>query len=256
MICYVHIYSAFFHTPGGNWPKVKLHLSLLNESVEKYKTYLDETPVLLSLYLEGMYHQATGNIGSALEIYEDERLTLPSITTSAVTPQGRIRQDIAILSSMNMLWALQLKEHQDTSQNNVMIAKLERLCLKHPDKDIQTAFQLIKSTVQTIPPMPMIQIKNHLKIALELAKTSYNQIFMSIILIVMCNRFFSGVVGDQSLKSAQAAVHQAGRSGNPLWKSVAVGLLANSLKVHGRNAEADATMGQALKIAESIFPGS
>jgi len=254
MICYVHIYLAFFHTPAGNWQNVKLHLNRMDEFVEEYKTQLDETLVLLRLYLEGMYHQATGNIDLALDIYENDRLILPPLTNSTVTPQGRVQQDIAILSSMNMLWALQVKEHKDMSQNIVMIDKLERLCQNHPDKDIRTAFQLIKSTVQTEPPMSMIQIKNHLKMALELAKTSHNQIFMSIILTVMCNRFFSGVVGDQSLKSAQAAVHQAGRSGNPLWKSVATGLMANSLEVHGRNTEAEATMKQAVKLAESIFP--
>lgn len=256
MICFVHIYMAFFYTPGGDWAKVNRHLGLFNESVEKYKTHLDETLVLLRLYLEGMYYQGTGNIDQALNSYEDERLLLPSTPMSAATPLGRIRQDIAILSSMNMLWALQVKEHQDTSQNNVMIERLERLCPNHPDKDIRTAFQLIKSTVQTNPPMSMIQIKNHLKIALELAKTSYNQVFMSIILTVMCNRFFSGVVGDQSIKSAQAALHQAGRSGNPLWKSVAAGLMANTLDVHGRKSEADATMGQALEMAQKIFPSS
>jgi hypothetical protein len=247
---------AFFCTPSGDWPMVKGHLGSFNESVARYATHLDETLVLLRLYLEAMYYQATGNIESALDLYEDERLILPSTPPNALTPQGRTRQDIAILSSMNMLWALQVKEHQDTSQNNVMIEKLERLCPNHPDKDIRTAFQLIKSTVETNPPMTMIQVKNHLKIALDLAKTSCNQVFMSIILTVMCHRFFNGVVGDQSLKSAQAALHQAGRSGNPLWKSVATGLMANSLEVHGRRAEADGTMAQALDMAQKIFADS
>lgn len=256
MICYVHIYIAFSHATVGDWSTVKLHLDLLSDSVRNFDTSLDSILVSLKLYLDGIYHQGIGDFDSALRIYQDERLSLPASKSLTMTPACQIQRDIAILAYMNMLWTLQDRQWLDPSQNAAMIERLEQLCSNHPDKDLVTAFHIIKSTVTTSPPTTMIQIKGHLKLALAGSQTTANKLFLCITLSIMCSRFFSGVLGDQSMKSAMSASQQASNVGNALWMSVADGMLAQCYDVHGRKGEAQATMEQAQAIAQKAFPSS
>jgi len=88
------------------------------------------------------------------------------------------------------------------------------------------------------------------------ARTTANTQFLCITLNVMCNRFFSNVVGAQAEKSAMAASVQAMRSGNILWRSVAEGMLAQCYEVQGKHTEAQATLEQAQSFARLALPDS
>jgi hypothetical protein len=95
------------------------------------------------------------------------------------------------------------------------------------------------ATVRTNPPAPVFKVKKYLGAALNGSQITGNTQFLCITLNVMCDRFFHGVVGDQAKKSAEAAVAQAKRSGNSLWKSVANGMLSQCYDVQG-NMEKEA----------------
>ena len=110
------------------------------------------------------------------------------------------------------------------------------------------------ATVETHPAAALFQVKNCLRAALNGAQTTANTQFLCITLSVMCNRFFSNVVGAQAEKSAQAASVQAQKSGNILWRSVADGMLAQCYEVNGKTADAKFTRDQAFKLAQMALP--
>ncbi len=233
---------------------MKSNIDLVGEVAQKYETSLSGLLGFFRLYLEGVYHQGTGDFDSALRIFQDDVFNVPATKGSNTTSSDELSRDIALLALLNTVNILQDSERLDLNNNASLLERLESLCLHHPNKDIVTAFHLIKATVKANPPIPMFQIKQSLKVALSWATATSNSLFLCITLSVMCSRFFSGVVGDQALKSALSASKQSSNSGNPLWTSVADGMLAQCYDVHGRKAEAQATLNQALQSAQKAFP--
>ena len=74
-------------------------------------------------------------------------------------------------------------------------------------------------------------------------------------LILMSDKFFKGVVGDQAMKCAKAASHQARRSGDPLWLSVAQGMEAECLEIMGKTDDAKKIRDAAEKITKDLPEG-
>jgi hypothetical protein len=251
-------YMAFCAAATTDWPGVQSHLNKLKATARSLDLSLDGPLELLVLYLTGIYHQGIGNLDMALQIFRNNAFDLP-LEANRIQPMSsaaQVERDIALLAALNTLWIVQGGHRKDFSRNSDLIAKLHLLCENHPNKDIQTAFNLVVATVETHPPAPLYQVKNCLRAALNGAQTTANTQFLCITLSVMCSRFFSNVVGAQAEKSAQAASVQAQKSGNVLWRSVADGMLAQCYELNGKTSEAKTTRDQALNFARIALPES
>ena len=189
-------------------------------------------------------------------MYSDPILQLSDRVTPSTRPEEQVQQELALLASLNTLWIQQVDPNHDKSQNSTMIAKLEPLCANHRNKDIDTAFKLVKATVKTEPATSGVKTKTYLASALDAARATSNKQFLCITLSVMCAKFFVGVVGVQADKAAKAAAHQAKRARNTLWMSVTHGMLANNLELQGNHGEAKAANEEAKRLAALAFPDS
>jgi hypothetical protein len=253
--CYFQIYMAFCAAGTNDWAKVKHCIDKIHSTARDFEIDLEGTLECLTLYLTGAYHQGRGEFDAALNIFENERFRLPSAKNTTVSYAEQVERDIAILAALNTLWILQEKPRQNPTHNLALVESLEQICVHHPNKDIETAFNLIAATVHTNPPTELFKIKAYLRSALVGAQATGNTQFLCITLNVMCSRFFSNVVGDQAEKSAKAASVQASKSGNVLWMSVADGMLAQCYEVQGKKIEAQITREQAYSSAAKAFPG-
>jgi hypothetical protein len=253
-ICYFHVYLIFCFAAISDWKSVKDHLEKLGFSVHDLERSARSLLEHFHTYLTAIYLQGIGDLDSALKVFRDPKLYLPEESTSITDPEEQIRQELALLSSMNVLSILQDDHHRNIAQNNVMMARLEPLCTKHPNQDIETAFKLLKAIVLTDPPAGITKIKNNLSSALETAKATTNRQFICITLSTLYSKFFVGHAGDQSEKAARAAVRQAKMARNTLWMSVANGMLAPNLELQGKNEEAQATKAEANRLAALAFP--
>ena len=208
----------------------------------------------IALYLSGIYHQGIGDLETALAIFEDAKFDMASFesTTSSLS---QVERDYSILAALNTIWILQDPRLQDVRRNNSLIEKITKPCQHHPNLDIQAAFHLAAATVNRTPPLPSIDVRSHLAQALKATKVTLNMQFTCITLSIMCNRFFVSVVGEQAEKSALAASVQANRSGNPLWMSVADGMLAQVFELNGKQYEAAQALEKARRKAQHAFPG-
>lgn len=253
--CYFQIYMAFFAAGLTDWGKVKHCIDKIHSTARDFEIDLKGTLECLTFYLTGAYHQGTGDFDTALGIFAHERFRLPASKSNTVSYAEQVERDIAILAALNTLWILQDKPRQNPTRNLALVESLEQMCVLHPNKDIETAFNLIAATVHTNPPMELYRVKAYLRSALNRAQATGNTQFLCITLNVMCSRFFSNVVGDQAEKSAKAASVQALKSGNLLWMSVADGMLAQCYDVQGKKMEAQITLEQAYSSAEKALPG-
>lgn len=245
-MCYYQMFMGFYAAGISDWKQVKLHIDQLRSTARQFDFTLPGPLDCLALYLTGVYYQGSGDLGAALRIFQDPRL---SLNQSKMTATSKIEGEFSILAALNTLWILQTPGHQNVAKNVATLAMLEPICEKHPNLDIQTAFQLVQATIPNNSPNPLFSIKKYLSAALTGAKKTQNTQFTCIVLNVMCVRFFSNVVGPQAEKSAAAGQVQAQKSGNLLWQSVSDGLMAKCYDVQGKKQEAAVTMASAEKFA-------
>ena len=238
-----------------NWTEAKRHIEGLKTAARTYEVPLTGPLEYLVLYLDGVYHQGIGDFDTALRIFRDAKFKLSPAKTTTLTSTDQIERDLAILATLNTLWILQDKGRQDLDRNAELMEALEPFCVNHPNLDIRTAFHLSGAMVEKNPPLRTIDIKASLRLALDCAQKTQNTQFLAITLCVMCNRFFTGVLGVQSEKSAKAASVQAGRTGNVLWMSVADKLLAQFYESQGRSNEAQDSMASAQRYSEQALSG-
>ncbi|OAX82030.1 hypothetical protein ACJ72_03627 [Emergomyces africanus] len=160
-----------------------------------------------------------------------------------VCPQ-RPRRDTAILAALNS--ALILRDPSRPSHSHSAASKvlstIEPYCRVSPNKYIQAAYFLISATTHT---ESTIQTKHDLHHSLQAATAINNSQVTCIALTFMSWKYFRGVIGEQSEKSAKAARAMARKADDKLWISVTEDLLAATLDSQGKSGEARATREQA-----------
>ncbi|WQF79779.1 Putative chromatid cohesion factor MAU2 [Colletotrichum destructivum] len=251
IFCYLQALTGLYFATHSQWSKVEQCVAQLQQAITPT---VNEIFNVFSLYLSGVYHQGTGDLETALLLFEDERL---SIHAGRGGPGGRkpAKLEICILAALNRIWILQDSSYRDEMTSTDLLEQLRPICTEHQDPDIRTAFNLVQATANTIPPPSMHQIKTSITNSLNGSKVTGNTHCLAIALSIMRFRLFDNVVGEQALKSARAASTQAKRSGNLLWMSVADGMLADSFEVQALFADAEAARQTATDYASHAFTG-
>lgn len=251
--CYLHILRGLHLATSTKWDEVKYCVTQLETLVAP--TY-GSTVILYSMYLAGVYHQGTGNLEAAINIYSDPNFSL-DVDKSRGGHHKPAEFEVALLATFNLIWIMQDQHYRNDQRTQELLEQIRPLCIDHPNMEIRTAYNLVMAAIQTNPPVPMTGVKTHISTALSNAKNLADVHTLSIALNLMRAKLFQSIVGDQALKSAKAASTQARRSGNTLWMSVADGMLSQSYEVQGAMAEAqkvwhDAThfANQALKTSQ------
>ena len=227
----------------SDWRKVKTCLDALG-TAQQPEGFLD----VLNLYLTGVFKQGTAKLGEALAIWKDPRFAMdrngiPQNNTS------HIASELCVLAALNRIWIMQSPAHSHDGETAQLLDFLRPLCEDNPDLDIRIAYNLVLASITLDPPLPINQVKQHMKLSLNGAQNTSNTHFLSIALNIMRNKLFENVVGEQALKSARASTAQAKKSGNLLWMSVAEGMLAQSLEQQGLKEEAEKTREDGIRLA-------
>jgi hypothetical protein len=255
LVCYFYIYLVFCAAALTEWKAANDHLVNLDAAIRNLGVSADPILHQFLAYLTGVICQGSGDVEKALDMYQIEVLRLPSSPTPITTPDEQINHDLRILATLNSLWILQCEPSRDLSQNTVKINALEPLCRNHSNRNIQIIFGLVRATLDTDPATPNLKVKEYLKLAFDGSKVTANIQTLSITLSIMCNKYFTGVVGEQAEKSAMAASIQAKKSKNILWQSVADSMFAAALETQGKRTEAQQVRAEASRLAEKCLPG-
>lgn len=238
----------------ADWSAVKVHLEKMHTASKDNGVPLIGPLKILALYLSGVHYQGTGDFDRALGAFKDPIFDLSQLAGSNSTSTTQFHCDLSLLAALNALLILQQEERRDVAANSELISKIESTCAQHPRKEMHAAFKLILATTEVSPALTTTEIKQYLGHALTAAQNSANFQLISITLNLMCNNFFTDIAGEQAEKSALAAAHQAQKSGNNLWRSVAGGMLAKSYDMNGKKATAVKVFEDALRLADIAMP--
>ena len=247
----MQLHLCFALCARTDWESASASIEALKEAVKSIT--VGDTDLLNTwlLYITGVIHQSTGNLSDAISVFQSPALALQP---SGNTPHRRqTRCDLSILATLNTILILREPTQPKHSQLDPLLSAVEASCISHPDKNIVSAYYLVRATAHADD--PIIKTKQYLQHALQAAKVVANNQLTGITLNFMSWKFFRGVVGDQAENSARASQKLAKKSGDRLWISVADGLLADTLEVQGKLAEAEAARKEATVVAEGLPVG-
>ncbi|OTB05852.1 hypothetical protein M426DRAFT_10297 [Hypoxylon sp. CI-4A] len=247
--CYLYILQGLHFATHTRWSDVKNCVAQLETMV---RPPLEGIVVLYSTYLAGVYHQGTGNLNTAMSIFNNPMFSLDDDNERSRSKKTA-EFEVSLLATFNRIWIMQHPSARNDHLTRELLEQLRVFCVDHPNMEIRTAYNLVLAAVETNPPIPMTAIKMNISTALNNAQSLGNVQTLSIALNVMRAKLFQNIVGDQALKSARAASNQAKRSGNTLWMSVADGMLAQSFDVQGQALDARKAWDDATQYARQAF---
>ncbi|KAI9808690.1 MAG: hypothetical protein M1825_003842 [Sarcosagium campestre] len=250
--CYMRLHLALLLCGRSDWTSARAAVHEVGQDVRNLDPAKSGPIRSAALYVEGVIHQGSGDVSAALAAFSNPIFTLPDTSTSPVDSLEQMQCDLSILAALNSVFIFRNRSPTYHSTIETLISTLEPFCLTHPNRNIQCGFQLIKATSH--PSDPMIKTKQYMQNTLQAAKAIENTQLSCIILHFVSWKFFTGVVSPQAEKSVRAAWQLAKRGDNDLWVSVAEGMMADTLEVQGKTAEAQMAREGASKLAQALSP--
>ncbi|KAJ5570275.1 uncharacterized protein N7459_009705 [Penicillium hispanicum] len=224
---------VFLACSRTDWDLASQSLQELRQATQEIGPYIPKSIECLMEYAAGTIAQATGDLATALSIFQSPLMSLaPSTSKSARNDPCR---DICILAMLNTVLIIRDSAHPAHSHLPTLLATLESFCQNSPNKYVQAAYYLVCATVQTDS---TIQTKQYLQQALQSATAISNSQITCMTLTFMSWKYFRGVVGEQAEKSARAGRAMAKRANDRLWASVTDEMLADTLERQGKGDEA------------------
>jgi hypothetical protein len=263
--------KAFLQCGKGDWTTAMSTVEEIFALARGVASVLPEEIMCAAKYLEGAIHQAMGDLNTALRIFQSATFALSPPTldtppsrkpgppfTNQKHPQDSTVRRICLLAVMNSVLIVRSPSHPQNHLLQPLLVSIEPLIVSTSNKSIHASYSLVLSTVADSA-STILKTKQHLGSALSLARLSGNAQVTALALILMSDKFFKGVVGDQAMKCAKAASHQARRSGDPLWLSVAQGMEAECLEIMGKTDDAkkirDAAEKNTTDLPEGVLRG-
>jgi hypothetical protein len=201
-------------------------------------------------YAAGTIAQATGDLRTALAIFQSPLLSLNASTSK--TARNDPCRDTRILAGLNSVLIIRDPAHPSHSLLSTVLTNIEPFCQSSPNKYIQAAYYLVCATFQS---ESTIQTKQYLQQALQSATAISNSQITCMTLTFMSWKYFRGVVGEQAEKSARAGRAMAKRANDRLWASVTDDMLAETLERQGKSEEAQGVREEGQRLVAGLPPG-
>ncbi|OKL56816.1 hypothetical protein UA08_07959 [Talaromyces atroroseus] len=231
--CNILLHLTFLACARTDWEAASQTLRDLKGAVKELDNALPETISCLMQYATGVIAQGTGDLAAALTAFDSPILSLTSSMNK--TMRNDPRRDTAILAGLNKILIIREPAHPSHSRLDQVLSVVEPHCLGSSNKYIQAAYYLICATVHN---ESTIQTKQYLQQALHSATAISNSQITCMTLTFMSWKYFRGVVGEQSEKSARAGRAMAKKANDRLWVSVTDQMLAETLERQGKADEA------------------
>ena len=269
--CCFLLEKTFLLCGKGDWTSASSTVEEIFATAKGMGSVLPAEIMCTAKYLEGAIHQGMGDLNTALRTFQSATFALspPVLDTPTKRQPGRsshnqkYQQDstvrrICLLAAMNSILIVRQPSHPQHHLLQPLLATVETFITSTTNKAIHASYSLVLSTVDDSS-TTILKTKQHLGTALSIARLNGNAQVTALALILMSDKFFKGVVGDQAMKCAKAASHQARRSGDPLWLSVAQGMEADCLEIIGKTEDASkiraAAVNTTTELPRSILRG-
>lgn len=183
-------------------------------------------------YLVHVAAQARGDAGWHPQTFDDYLQLIETATLS----QGDIYADLAILSVLNALLFLHQSPDHCPHIPPQTFAILERRSAKHPNSNIQAAFDLVRCMCHQTG--SWLDMKKGLGSGLDVAFAMANTQLTTMMMAYTCTALQEDAVGENAIFSAASTVRHAAKLGDKLWMAVTEGILADRMEKSGNWKEA------------------
>ncbi|EGD93381.1 hypothetical protein TESG_00927 [Trichophyton tonsurans CBS 112818] len=249
LYCNMLLQQVFLFCSRTEWRMANKTLKEVRSTLADLGDSVSDDIRCLTEYARGIIYQAVGDIEAAMATFQQPMFSL-SQTTSKIS-RSNPHRDTIILANLNLVLLLRDPSKADHSLASETLSILGPHCQNSPNKYIRAAHSLISATVHT---ESTIQTKRDLHQALQAATAIQNSQITCIALTFMSWKYFRGVIGEQSEKSAMAARAMARKADDRLWMSVTDDLLAETLDRQGKSADAQTLRAKADKKLEALPP--
>nr|POF11448.1 hypothetical protein CFP56_44286 [Quercus suber] len=197
----------------------------------------DRGSLLLLKYLEAVIHHGLGELNTASDLYGASELHF-----DPTQKQISIFRDCQALASLSHIQILRSRfTPQQESSTQQMLDALEPYCRSHPNKSMQAAYHILRSTSSPLNQnTSILKRKQFLESAVRTAQSMKNNQILCMVLNLMREAFFNNIVGNQAEQNGRAARTLAKRTNSPLWLATAAGMYSQTLELcasHDQAAE-------------------
>ncbi|EFQ97286.1 hypothetical protein MGYG_00327 [Nannizzia gypsea CBS 118893] len=249
LYCNMLLQQVFLFCSRSEWRMANKTLKEVRSTLAELGDSVSDDIICLAEYARGIIYQAIGDIEAAMGTLRQPIFSLSRATNKV--PRSNPHRDIIILANLNLVLLLRDPSKTDHSLASETLSIVGPHCQSSPNKYIRAAHSLISATVHT---ESTIQTKRDLHQALQAATAIQNSQITCVALTFMSWKYFRGVIGEQSEKSAMAARAMARKADDKLWMSVTDDLLAETLDRQGKSAEAQALRAKADRKLEALPP--
>ncbi|EEQ30342.1 75k gamma secalin [Microsporum canis CBS 113480] len=249
LYCNMLLQQVFLYCSRTEWRTASKTLKEVRSTLAELGESANDDIKCLAEYARGIIYQATGDTGAAMAIYRQPMFSLAQSTNK--TSRSNPHRDTSILANLNIVLLLRDPSKADHPLASETLSIVGPHCQSSPNKYIRAAYSLISATVHTDS---TIQTKRDLHQALQAATAIQNSQITCVALTFMSWKYFRGVIGEQSEKSAMAARAMARKADDKLWMSVTDDLLAETLDRQGKSMEAEALRAKADRKLETLPP--
>ena len=249
----IEILSIWAMCGRSAWREAVDAAGKLKQALDQHGRDVDEILGALISYLSGMAQQGLGRQEKALEHFGAAELTYEEASKT----HGPLK-DIRTLAALNSIMILRSLGSQERTKADTIMAQVEPYCLQHSNKAMLSAYYIIKAT--SLPSgtsneryqQSIIKTKQYLQLALAPAQQTKDTHLLAIVMNTMTEMFFSGVVGGQAEKSANAGRTLARKTQDKLWLAVADGMYADILERAGNAAGGANALNEAANSLEAL----
>ncbi|KAL8855187.1 MAG: hypothetical protein Q9221_000093 [Calogaya cf. arnoldii] len=250
--CFLQTHLVFALCTRTAWVAARESLDELKNTAASFPQNLELLDLLIQ-YLEGVINQGIGHLDTALSIFQRPHFSVTSLTTIITTPA---HLELAILSTLNSILIIRDPSHLSHHLLPPLLSSLDpHIPHIKNSKPLTSAYNLILATSPNPTAPGMVKTKQYIHNALSAAKAIANNQLLCITLSLMSDKFFKGVVGEQSEKSARASEMMARKGADALWKSVGAGVVGATLELAGRGEEAEKVRDLGREIARGLPEG-
>ncbi|EGD84930.2 hypothetical protein H113_08724 [Trichophyton rubrum MR1459] len=249
LYCNMLLQQVFLFCSRTEWRMANKTLKDVRSTLAELGDSVSDDIKCLAEYARGIIYQAVGDIEAAMATFQQPMFSLSQATNKI--PRSNPHRDTISLANLNLVLLLRDPSKADHSLASETLSILGPHCQNSPNKYIRAAHSLISATVHT---ESTIQTKRDLHQALQAATAIQNCQITCIALTFMSWKYFRGVIGEQSEKSAMAARAMARKADDKLWMSVTDDLLAETLDRQGKSADAQTLRAKADKKLEALPP--
>ena len=248
---YLQTHLVFALCTRTAWKAAQEGLQELQDTAASFPQDLELLDLLIQ-YLDGVIKQGIGDLDDSLSIFQRPHFSVTSVT--ATMTQAHL--ELAILSTFNSILIIRDPSHPSHHLLPPLLSSLEpHLPHIKNSKPLTSAYNLILATSpnSSLPTIP--KTKQYIHTALSAAKAIANNQLLCVALSLMSDKFFKGVVGGQSEKSARASETMARKAMDALWRSVGAGIVGDTMELAGRGEEAEKMRDLGREIARGLPEG-